>query len=291
MLSVCGAPALAATSLYVYDELGRLIAEINPTGGTTRYTYDAAGNLLSVTRDGTGQFRVDAFSPGSGKVGDTVNIFGAGFIASPAQNNVTFNGTAATVSLASSNALIVTVPAGATSGPIAVSNSNGSAATAQAFTVIAPPTITAVNPASVSRGATTRVDIEGTQLGSAKEVTFAETGIKARLVAHASDQRLTVDLSVAGSVLSGTYGFSVTNYGGTTESGAVTVNVTTAVLGDVFTATRPISIHLPAAEPGAPAGNRMSTSTPLSVHLPAQIPGAPAGDAMSVTNPFSVSMP
>lgn len=260
--------AVAATVLYVYDDLGRLIAEIDAAGATTRYTYDAAGNLLSVTRDSSTQFRVDGFTPVSGKTGDSVTIFGAGFIADPAQNAVSFNGTPSTIALATANSLVAIVPAGATSGPIAVSNANGSAVTAQAFSVIAPPVITAVTPSSVSRGATTRADIQGSQLASAREVSFSEPGISARIVSHASDQRLTIDVTVAGTVATGSYPFSVTNFGGTTPSGSVTVTVSTAVLGDALSLSRPISVHLQAAEPGAPAGNRMSAGRAVSVSKP-----------------------
>ncbi|HEX6396348.1 MAG TPA: IPT/TIG domain-containing protein [Steroidobacteraceae bacterium] len=260
--------AVAATVLYVYDDLGRLIAEIDAAGATTRYTYDPAGNLLSVTRDSSTQFRVDGFTPASGKAGDSVTLFGAGFIADPAQNTVSFNGTPANIALATANSLVAIVPGGAASGPIAVSNANGSGVTAQAFSVISPPVITAVTPSSVSRGATTRADVHGSQLASAREVTFTEPGISARIVSHPSDQRLTIDLTVAGTVATGSYPFSVSNFGGTTSSGSVTVTVSTAVLGDALSVSKPISVHLRAAEPGAPAGNRMSAGSAVSVSKP-----------------------
>lgn len=290
LLSLFSALAPAATILYVYDDLGRLVAEIDPAGGTTRYTYDAAGNLLSVTRDSSTQFRVDGFAPDSGKVGDTVTIFGAGFIPVPAQNTVSFNGTPATISLATAHSLVVSVPTGATSGPISVSNASGSAATAQAFTVIAPAVISAATPSHVSRGQTSRLEVTGTNLDSVTAVTFNDPGLSARIIAR-EPSRLTIDLTVGGSVPFASYPFSVTNYAGTSQSGAVTVTVTTALVGSAMTVTRPVSVHVPALIPGAPGGNAMSVTQPLSVHLPALIPGAPPGNAMSVTEPLSVSMP
>jgi len=280
----------AATVLYVYDELGRLVAEIDPAGGTTRYTYDAAGNLLSVTRDSSTQFRVDAFSPASGKAGDTVTLFGAGFVASPAQNNVSFNGTPAAITLATAHSLVVSVPSGATSGPITVSNANGSATTAQAFTVVAPAAITGTAPSHISRGQTSRIDILGTHLDSATSVTFSQPGFAARIVAR-EPARLTIDLTVEGSVPFGAYAFSVANYAGTSESGAVTVTVTTALLGSAMSVSRALSVHVPAVIPNAPGGNAMSVTRPLSVYVPALIPGAPPGNAMSVTRPLSVYLP
>jgi YD repeat-containing protein len=282
--------AHAATIHYVYDELGRLIAEIDASGETTRYTYDPAGNLLSVTRDSSTQFRVDGFTPSSGKAGDAVTIFGAGFVPSPAQNNVSFNGTPATVTLATAHSLVAAVPAGATSGPISVSNANGSATTAQAFTIVAAATITGTTPSHITRGQTTRVDISGSNLDSATAVAFAQAGFSAQIVAR-EPARLTIDLTVAGTVPFGAYPFSVTNYAGTTQSGAVTVTVTAALLGPAMSVTRPVSVYAPVVIPGAPAGNAMSVTQPVSVYAPVVIPGAPAGDAMSLTQPVSVHAP
>lgn len=289
-LASFSAVSLAATIFYVYDELGRLVAEIDSAGDTTRYTYDPAGNLLSVTRDSSAEFRVDDFSPSSGRIGDSVTIFGAGFVANPAQNAVSFNGTPATITLATAHSLVASVPSGATSGPITVSNANGSATTAQAFTVVAPAVITGITPSQVTRGDTSRIDILGTHLDSATAVTFSQAGFSARIVSR-EPGRLTIDLTVAGSVPFGSYSFSLTNYAGTSQSGAVTVSVTTALLGPAMSVTRPISVHLRAVVPGAPAGNAMSVSRPLSVHVPALIPGAPLGNAMSVTRPLSVHLP
>jgi YD repeat-containing protein len=314
LLALACAPALAATSLYVYDELGRLTAEIDPAGETTIYTYDAAGNLLSVLRGASSQFRVISFAPTRGKAGDTVTIFGSGFIADPAQNTVSFNGTPAAITSATSSSLVVTAPAGVTTGPIAVSNANGSAVTAQAFTVIFPPVINAVTPTAVRRGAATRIAISGDQLSTARAVSFDQPGITTRIVPGATPTTLSVDVTVAGTVPLGAYAFSVTNDAGTTASGTVTVSVTTDLLGDVMTLTRPLSVQLRAAEPNAPPGNALSvTRSAVSVHLPAPISGGPgdtlsvtpspvsvhllapasgpAGNAMTVTQPLSVSLP
>jgi YD repeat-containing protein len=287
----CIGTAQAATIHYVYDELGRLIAEIDASGETTRYTYDPAGNLLSVTRDSSTGFRVEGFTPASGKAGDAVTIFGAGFISTPAQNNVSFNGTPATVTLATAHSLVAAVPSGATSGPITVSNANGSATTTQAFTIVAPPVIAATVPPNASRGQTTRIAIEGAQLGSTTGVAFAQPGFSVQILSR-EPARLTIDLTVAGSVPFGSYPFSVTNSAGTTQSGAVAVTISPAVLGAAFTATRQLSVHLPALIPGAPVGNSMvATRRSLSVHLPALIPGAPPGNAMGVTGSLSVHLP
>ena len=290
VLASFSAVSIAATVIYVYDELGRLVAEIDPAAETTTYIYDAAGNLLSVSRASSSQFRVVSFAPSRGKAGDPVVIFGSGFIADPAQNSVSFNGTPATITAASANSLTVTVPQGVTTGPITVSNANGTGATAQPFIVVVPPTIAAVTPNSVPRGATTRRQVAGTQLATTRAVTFAQAGLSARFL-NGPDNLLTVDLTVAPTVPVGSYAFSITNDAGTTESGSVTVSVTTLLLGDVVAVTPSLSVFLRAPAAGGPAGNSSSISRPFSVYLPAVIAGAPPGNAMSVARPFSVHLP
>lgn len=260
--------AQAATIQYVYDDLGRLVAEIDPASGATRYTYDAAGNLLSVSRSTSSEVSIVSFAPDNGKVGDTVTVFGSGYIPNPTQNTVSFAGTPATVTSATISSLVTTVPAGAVTGPITVSNSNGTATSTNAFTVVALPVITGVTPSVVGRGTTTRLDISGSNLEFATSVTFAQVGITASIQLGATNQLLPVNIAVSNSVPAGSYTFSVTNVAGTTGSGSVTVMV------------------------GAgPAGEGMSVAPPVSVFLPRPSQVGPSGDSMSVTQPISVSMP
>src|SRR5436189_218266 len=79
-----------------------------------------------------------------------VTIAGIGFSATPAQNTVRFNGTLATVSVATTTQLTVTVPAGATTGTLSVTAPGGSSTSATAFTVAGTngtPTISGFTPA------------------------------------------------------------------------------------------------------------------------------------------------
>ena len=48
---------------YDYDALGRLIAVVDPTGDTATYTYDAVGNVLSISRHGSSQVSIITFLP------------------------------------------------------------------------------------------------------------------------------------------------------------------------------------------------------------------------------------
>jgi YD repeat-containing protein len=120
---------------YSYDELGRLIGAVAASGDSVSYTYDSVGNIVLITRFSSGQFAFFTFSPKSGPVGTNVTISGSNFSSNPAQDSVTFNGTAATIISATSTTLVVSVPLGATSGPLAISSPSGSITTADSFTV------------------------------------------------------------------------------------------------------------------------------------------------------------
>lgn len=167
VLLVRAAAAQAPSIQYVYDELGRLTAVIDVNGDTATYTYDAVGNILSIDRHPSSQVSIVSFTPTSGPVGATVTIFGTGFSATASQDSVTFNGTAATISSASTTQLVVTVPAGAISGPISVTAPNGSATSATSFTITTgtgAPTITSFSPNVGTPG--TAVAITGTNFSS-----------------------------------------------------------------------------------------------------------------------------
>jgi YD repeat-containing protein len=138
---------------YVYDELGRLIAVVDPSGDAAVYTYDAVGNVLSIDRYASSQVSVISFSPGIGPIGTTVAIQGTGFSATANESTVEFNGTAATISSATPTELVVTVPSGATTGPIEVTRPSGSDTSSTDFTITSPtgPTISTSTPTIRSR--------------------------------------------------------------------------------------------------------------------------------------------
>lgn len=50
---------------YVYDDLGRLVAVIDKDGNAATYSYDAVGNLLSISRQVPTQVSIIQFSPGT----------------------------------------------------------------------------------------------------------------------------------------------------------------------------------------------------------------------------------
>jgi len=146
----------------VYDELGRLVAVIDSVGETAVYTYDAVGNLLSISRFNSSVVSIIHFSPNKGPVGTPVIIYGTSFSPTASQNSVTFNGIAATVTSATTTQIVTSVPSGATTGPIAITTPTGSATNSIPFAVTtsAAPTITGFTPTIGSPGAA--VTITGT---------------------------------------------------------------------------------------------------------------------------------
>jgi IPT/TIG domain len=131
---------------------------------------------------------VSGFSPTSGPPGTSVTVTGTGFTGA---SSVTFNGTAAAYTVNSDGQITATVPSGATSGPIAVTNSAGSASSASSFTVtavVAGPTITSISPTSGPVG--TLVTITGTGLTGVSSVTFGG-GVSATSFTVVSDTKVT----------------------------------------------------------------------------------------------------
>jgi hypothetical protein len=114
---------------------------------------------------------IGSFSPASGPVGTSVTIHGNNFTG-PDVTSVTFDGTSATFTIDNAQRITATVPAGATTGPIAVTNPDGTATSSTNFTVMGAgaPTITSFNPTSGPVG--TSVRINGTNFTGATAVSF-----------------------------------------------------------------------------------------------------------------------
>ena len=165
---ILGAGIAAAQAGYelVYDELGRLVAVIDPAGETATYVYDAVGNVLSITRTTSSQVSVIEFTPNGGPIGTQVTIYGTAFGATPAQNTVKFNGVTASLVSASVTRIVAIVPAGATTGAISVTAPGGTATSSSSFTVGAStaPTINGFTPSVGVAG--TAVTVTGTNFST-----------------------------------------------------------------------------------------------------------------------------
>lgn len=155
-----------STLRYVYDELGRLIAVVDPASDTAVYSYDSVGNLLSISRTSSATVSILHFTPDRGVAGTSVTIYGTGFSSVPNEDTVRFNGVAATVTSAAATRLVVAVPQNATTGTISVTSPSGTATSAKPFTVAAnaAPTISGFTPSVAPAGVA--VTISGTNFES-----------------------------------------------------------------------------------------------------------------------------
>ena len=149
---------LALLALGLLGLISMAGAQSQPAKSVVTYSYDAAGNIITMQRT----IPIASFTPTSGPVGASVVISGSIFSATPSANIVRFNGsTPATVTAASTTQLTALVPAGATTGPISVTVGIYTAVSNSAFTVTAtygPPAISSVTPACAASGATVTVD-------------------------------------------------------------------------------------------------------------------------------------
>lgn len=178
---------------------------------------------------------ITSFAPTCGPVGTSVIITGTAFQDAPsAVSTVTFNGTAATTFTVNSDVQITaTVPAGATSGPIAVTDSEGTATSTGSFTVTtaAGPCITSFTPTSGNVG--TVVTITGSGFTGATAVSFG--GVAATTFTVDTNTQITATVP-AGAV---TGPIAVTTAAGT---GTSTTNFT--VSGGPTTHDRSVTLSL-----------------------------------------------
>lgn len=154
---------------------------------------------------------ITSFTPATGPIGTVVTITGTNF-QTPAVSAVTFNGTTATFTVVSDTSITATVPTGATDGPIAVTNADGTATSVTNFDVTPSPvpTITSFTPTTGAVG--TVVTITGTGFTGASAVTFG--GVAATTFTVGSDTSITATVPT-GAV---TGPIAVTTPGGTATS-------------------------------------------------------------------------
>jgi hypothetical protein len=136
-----------------------------PSAATTGPVVVTAAGLASNGVTFTVTPHIASLSPTSGPVGTAVTIAGTTFGAS---GTVTFNGAAATnISSWTATSISVTVPSGATTGPVVVTAA-GLTSNGVNFTVT--PYIASLSPTSGAAG--TSVTIAGTTFGASGTVTF-----------------------------------------------------------------------------------------------------------------------
>jgi hypothetical protein len=95
---------------------------------------------------------ISGFTPTSGPVGTSVTVSGSAFSGATA---VKFNGTSAKYTVSSDTQISATVPAGATSGPIAVTGPAGTGQSSSSFTVTAGSSSLYLSPSGLDKNACT----------------------------------------------------------------------------------------------------------------------------------------
>jgi len=131
------------------------------TASVADFTVEAAPAAPTIT----------SFTPTAGPIGTIVTITGTKFCGT---TTVKFNATTATsVTVNSATSITATVPTGATTGKISVTNTIGTATSAADFVVVPAPTITSFTPAFGPVG--TQVKITGTNFSGTGFTTTSVT--------------------------------------------------------------------------------------------------------------------
>jgi hypothetical protein len=172
---------------------------------------------------GTPAFGITQFAPSSGVVGTSVTITGFGFGAEVSKVGVSFNGTTAVVTSVSDDTITTQVPAGATSGKIAVTVNGEGVLSADSFAVIQPnpaPTLSSISPTSITVGTPdVELTVTGDQFVALSTVELDGTMVTTQFVS-ATELKATLAASIFQSA--GSHTITVTNPGpgGGTSTGA-----------------------------------------------------------------------
>ncbi|HEX7286782.1 MAG TPA: hypothetical protein VF532_11415 [Candidatus Angelobacter sp.] len=175
-----------AAATFTVDPSGTITTTV-PAGATTgpiTVTTPGSGPLVTTTRF-TVTPAIISFTPPNGVGGTGVSITGTNFTGA---TTVSFNGRPAPFTVSNSGTITTTVPAGAATGPIAVTTLDGTATSATSFTVTpgGPPFSLASTPSSqtVSAGASTSYTVAISRTaGFTDNLTFTVTGLPAATTA------------------------------------------------------------------------------------------------------------
>ncbi len=155
----------SVTSVFTVSDYKTILATVPAGAENGRISVTTpSGSATSATN-----FKVlpaiGSFAPVSGKVGTTVTITGTSLTGTTA---VKFNGVASSFTVNGAGSITTTVPLGATTGKITVTNGNGTATSEADFPVL--PTITSFTPTSGQLGC--EVTITGLNFTGATRVDF-----------------------------------------------------------------------------------------------------------------------
>ncbi|QRO02119.1 IPT/TIG domain-containing protein [Archangium violaceum] len=266
-------PSRDATFMVVSDTEMKLIVPLGAiTGSITLISGSVSYSDREFVVDANSAPTLTSISPSAGGVETIVYLYGSGFTGT---TRVSFNGIPARYfSPSADGALTVQVPPGATSGPIQVTNSVGSATSSTSFTVLPPPAVTGLSPTSGPVG--TRVTLTGTGFTGTSTVRFG--GVSSSRIEVLSDTQMTADVpggALSGPVtLHGAAGNSLTSVDFSVVSGCAPFitgfspdsggpnGVTITVRGGCFTGTTQVRLN------GTPARFSMGSDGVLYLWVP-----------------------
>jgi len=211
---------LNGTTAVTFNGLSATFTQVSSTKVTaTVPTGATSGRIAVTTPSGSTQSATDftvtqcaptivSFTPTNGPVGTSVVISGDDFTGTI---TVRFDGTNAAFVVNSDTQITATVPSGADTGRIAITNTIGTGTSSTDFVVTETPTITSFNPDTGSAGST--VTITGTNFTGTSVVRF--NGVAASTFNVQSDTRITAVVPTGAT--SGR--ITVTNSAGTATSG------------------------------------------------------------------------
>jgi RHS repeat-associated protein len=279
LLPIQATPALATGDpiKYVHDEAGRLVGVIDADGSAARYSYDKVGNITAIDRFAATDLSIIEFTPNSGPASTAVTIWGTGYSSTPGNNAVAFNGSSATVTSASENKLVVTLPSGATTGTITVTVGSSTATSQDPFTVASgsgQPTITGFSPPAVVPG--DQLTITGTnfETDAASNVVKLGGGVRGGTLSATTTQ---LTILVPENVKGGTV--SVTTPAGTATStndlyasppgytGPVIQSAERMSIGDIKTVSVPTSSKVVMVVFDATQGQKISLVSDTSAQM------------------------
>ena len=140
----------------------KLTATVPAGAKTGKITVTTTGGTATSVANFSVLPSVSSFTPSSGIIGSNVTIAGSGLFGA---TSVTLNGLATTYTVNSANSITMTVPAGATSGTIAVFTPSGNTTTGSNYTVL--PHISSFTPAAGQIGGSVVITGSGFDLASA----------------------------------------------------------------------------------------------------------------------------
>lgn len=253
-----GMPNVAVFDLQIHPQTGRVFAF---THGRSAFILDPAE--VSIVPS------ITSFGPTNGPPGTEVTIRGTKFEGVTA---VQFNGMTATAFTVNSGTnLTTTVPAGATTGPIAVTTPGGTTTSTNNFVVSAGPSIADFSPKSGNTG--TAVTITGQNFGGASAVRFGGVSASAFSVASPTQISATVPAGAA------------------TGRITVTTPAGTATGSDVFTITTAPVISGFSPSSGGVGSAVIITGANLAAVTSVSFNGIAAGFVVNGANQITATVP